>query len=77
VPWAPAQYMKFSDHRLRPALDLLNRIDVANPAEIYDLGAGAGNVTRLLRERWPHARVTGVDASQEMDKAALAAPGIV
>jgi trans-aconitate 2-methyltransferase len=56
----------------------LNRIDVADPAEVYDLGAGAGNVTRLLRERWPNARVTGVDESQEMlAKAAAGSPEIV
>ncbi len=77
MAWDPAQYMKFADHRLRPAVDLLNRID-AEPAEIYDLGAGAGNVTRLLKERWPSARVTGVDASREMlAKAAAGAPDIV
>lgn len=78
MPWDPAQYLKFADHRLRPAVDLLNRIDVANPAEGYDLGAGAGNVTRLLKERWPKARITGVDESQEMlVKAAIGAPEIV
>jgi trans-aconitate 2-methyltransferase len=77
VPWDPAQYLKFADHRLRPAIDLLNRIDVADPADVYDLGAGAGNVTRLIRQRWPGARVTGVDASREMlAKAAAAAPDI-
>jgi len=77
VPWDPAQYLKFSDHRLRPAVDLLNRIDVTHPARVYDLGAGAGNVTRLLKERWPQARVTGVDDSREMlEKAAVAAPDI-
>jgi trans-aconitate 2-methyltransferase len=78
VPWDPVQYLKFAGHRLRPAVDLLNRIDVADPAEVYDLGAGAGNVTRLLKERWPNARITGVDESQEMlAKAAAAAPEIV
>lgn len=66
MPWDPAQYLRFADHRLRPAIDLLNRIDVANPAHIYDLGAGTGNVTRLLKSRWPEARVTGVDESEEM-----------
>jgi trans-aconitate 2-methyltransferase len=77
VPWDPAQYLKFADHRLRPAIDLLNRIDLTDPGEVFDLGAGAGNVTKLLKARWPSARVTGVDASQEMlDKAAAAAPDI-
>jgi trans-aconitate 2-methyltransferase len=77
VAWDPAQYLKFADQRLRPAIDLLNRIDVTDPAEIVDLGAGAGNVTRMLKDRWPGARVTGVDDSQEMlDKAAAVAPEI-
>ena len=66
MAWDPAQYLKFADHRLRPAIDLLHRIDVAEPAEVVDLGAGAGNVTRLLKLRWPGARITGVDVSQEM-----------
>ncbi len=75
--WDPAQYLKFADHRLRPAVDLIGRIDLASPATVYDLGAGAGNVTRLLKQRWPAARVTGVDASQEMlAKAAVAAPDL-
>src|SRR5262249_29735226 len=77
MPWDPAQYLKFAGHRLRPAIDLLNRVDVADPTEVYDLGAGAGNVTRLLKARWPNARVTGVDESREMlEKARAAAPGI-
>ena len=66
MPWDPAQYLKFADQRLRPAVELLNRIDIANPSTIYDLGAGAGNVTRLLKRRLPQARVTGVDQSREM-----------
>ncbi len=78
MPWDPAQYLKFGDHRLRPAIDLLNRIDAAAPREVYDLGAGAGNVTRLLKMRWPDARATGVEYSREMlAKAAAVAPEIV
>jgi trans-aconitate 2-methyltransferase len=77
MAWDPTQYLKFADHRLRPAIDLLNRIDVAEPGEVVDLGAGAGNVTRLIKMRWPSARVTGVDTSPEMlAKAAAAAPEI-
>ena len=45
MAWDPAQYLKFADQRLRPAIDLLNRIDVDDPADIVDLGAGVGNVT--------------------------------
>ena len=77
VAWDPAQYLKFADHRLRPAIDLLNRIALDDPGDVYDLGAGAGNVTRLIKERWPGARVTGVDDSATMlAKATATAPGI-
>ncbi|HKW93299.1 MAG TPA: methyltransferase domain-containing protein [Methylomirabilota bacterium] len=77
MAWDPAQYLKFADQRLRPAIDLLNRIDLEQPAEVYDLGAGAGNVTRLIKERWPQARVTGVDDSESMlAKAAATAPAL-
>ena len=57
MPWDPAQYLKFAGPRLRPALDLLQRIDIEAPASVYDLGAGAGNVTRLIAARWPEARI--------------------
>jgi trans-aconitate 2-methyltransferase len=63
--WEPGQYLKFAGHRLRPAIDLLNRID-AEPRTIVDLGAGTGHVTCLLQKRWPGARITGVDSSPEM-----------
>ncbi len=77
MAWDPAQYLKFAGPRLRPAVDLLQRIDVAAPAVVYDLGAGAGNVTRLIAARWPAARVVGVDGSAEMlAKAAAENPGI-
>jgi trans-aconitate 2-methyltransferase len=71
--WDPAKYLEFAGHRLRPALDLLARVPAAAPAIVHDLGCGAGNVTRLLRERWPDAAVTGVDGSAAMLAAARAA----
>jgi trans-aconitate 2-methyltransferase len=75
--WDPQQYLKFADLRLRPALDLLARIPAAEPGAVFDLGCGAGNVTKLLAERWPKARVTGVDSSMAMlEKARVAAPRI-
>jgi trans-aconitate 2-methyltransferase len=64
--WDPSQYLKFTDHRLRPALDLMARIALEAPRSIYDLGCGPGNITRLLSERWPGAAVTGVDSSADM-----------
>lgn len=75
--WNPQQYLRFADQRRRPALDLLARIGLGSPARVYDLGCGAGNVTRILAERWPQARVTGVDSSAAMlDRARAEAPGI-
>ena len=77
MPWDPSQYLKFADHRLRPAVDLLNRVDLDSPSVVYDLGAGAGNVTELLANRWPKARIVGVDDSEEMlQEAAKRAPNI-
>lgn len=77
MPWNPEQYLAFGDLRLRPALDLLGRIPLENPARVVDLGCGPGNVTGLLAGRWPGARVTGVDSSPDMlAKAAAGQPGI-
>lgn len=64
--WDPGQYLKFADHRLRPAIDLLARVPLENCRTAWDLGCGAGNVTALLKVRWPAAAVTGVDSSAEM-----------
>ncbi len=73
MAWDPAQYLKYSGERLRPAVDLLARGASANPRTIVDLGCGAGNVTRLLSERWPEARVVGIDNSPAMLAKARAA----
>ncbi len=64
--WDPGQYLKFADHRLRPALDLMGRIPLERPQVIYDLGCGSGNVTRLLAGRWSQANIIGMDNSPDM-----------
>jgi trans-aconitate 2-methyltransferase len=64
--WNPLEYLKFAGYRLRPALDLLAPISLDSPRAVYDLGCGPGNITRLLKERWPGAAVTGVDSPSEM-----------
>ena len=66
MTWNPEQQLKFAEPRLRPAVDLLTSIDAANPARVFDLGCGAGNVRRLLKARWPDAQTTGVDDSEAM-----------
>ncbi len=74
--WDPALYLKFTDHRLRPALDLMARVPLPTADTVYDLGCGPGNVTKVLAERWPAARLTGVDSSPEMLAKARAIAGI-
>lgn len=69
--WDANLYLKFADYRTRPALDLMGRLDPANGARaghaIYDLGCGAGNITRILAERFPHCpSIVGIDSSDEM-----------
>ena len=73
MSWDPGQYLKYANERLRPALDLMARVPLAAPRQIVDLGCGAGNVTRILAERWPEAAVTGIDSSASMLAAAHAA----
>lgn len=75
--WDPDQYLKFADHRLRPALELLGRVPLAEPRTVYDLGCGAGELTRMLADKWPEASITGVDSSQEMLKTASSTPSRV
>ncbi|MFF4491099.1 trans-aconitate 2-methyltransferase [Streptomyces sp. NPDC001544] len=70
--WDPAQYLRHAGHRARPFADLLARVPglPGEPPRIADLGCGPGNVTAVLAERWPAARITGYDNSPEMlDKA--------
>jgi trans-aconitate 2-methyltransferase len=64
--WSPAQYERFRDERKRPFFELLDRVDVAAPAHVADLGCGTGDLTLALAERWPAARVSGVDSSEAM-----------
>jgi len=73
--WDPGQYLRFEDERLRPALDLLARVPLERPARIVDLGCGAGNVSAIIKRRFPDAEVLGVDGSAAMlEKARAAAP---
>ncbi|WP_122816380.1 trans-aconitate 2-methyltransferase [Nocardioides pantholopis] len=64
--WDPERYLTYADERGRPFVDLLARVGAARPLRVADLGCGPGNLTVLLRERWPEAAITGLDASPEM-----------
>lgn len=73
--WDPAQYLRFGNERLRPALDLLAQIPLETAAHVVDLGCGPGNVTPLLKHRFRGADVLGIDGSPDMlAKARAAAP---
>jgi trans-aconitate 2-methyltransferase len=73
--WDPGQYLRFEGERLRPALDLLARVPLERPTRIVDLGCGAGNVSAILKRRFPQADVLGVDGSAAMlEKARASAP---
>jgi trans-aconitate 2-methyltransferase len=75
--WDPNRYERFSDHRLRPALELLDRVPLSDPGLIYDLGCGTGDVTRIIANRWPDATVIGVDNSPEMLAKAKTLPAAI
>lgn len=69
--WNAKTYSQFLDLRTRPARDLLSVIPHSfQPKTVYDLGCGPGNSTILLKNRWPHANITGLDSSQDMLKEA-------
>jgi trans-aconitate 2-methyltransferase len=68
--WDADLYLRFSSERTRPSVDLTARIEISEPERIIDLGCGPGNSTAILRQRWPKARVSGLDSSPEMIAAA-------
>ncbi|GIG20582.1 trans-aconitate 2-methyltransferase [Cellulomonas chitinilytica] len=68
--WDPHQYALFGTHRGRPFADLLARVDAPAPALVVDLGCGDGPLTLGLAQRWPDARVVGIDSSPQMLAAA-------
>ncbi|MBF4161644.1 methyltransferase domain-containing protein [Nocardioides acrostichi] len=70
--WDPAHYLTYADERGRPFVELLTRVRAESPVDVVDLGCGPGNLTALLAQRWPAARVRGLDASPEMIAAAHA-----
>lgn len=68
--WDPNLYLKFSDYRTQPSIDLVSRIGTLEPRDIIDLGCGAGNSTSVIQGRWPSSKVTGIDSSEAMVQAA-------
>ncbi len=75
--WDPDRYLTYADERGRPFVELISRIGAVEPETVVDLGCGPGNLTAMLVERWPSARVRGLDSSAEMiDKARATTPAV-
>ena len=57
--WEPRRYLALADERGRPFVDLLARVELADPGprDVVDLGCGPGNLTALLAARWPQAEL--------------------
>ena len=68
--WDPKLYAQFEAQRQRPSEDLLARIPRGPRARVVDLGCGSGISTQALRHKYPLARLSGIDNSQDMLKAA-------
>lgn len=72
--WNPSLYLHFAAERSRPAVELLARVPLENVEYVADLGCGPGNSTALLQQRWPAARITGIDSSPAMIAEARSVP---
>jgi trans-aconitate 2-methyltransferase len=64
--WNPELYLTFNRERIQPSIDLVTRIHADNPKTIIDIGCGPGNSTQILAERWPKAKIVGIDNSPSM-----------
>ncbi len=68
--WDPEQYAAFADHRSRPFADLVARVLALDPRMqpglVVDLGCGDGPLTLGLADRFPGARIVGLDSSEAM-----------
>lgn len=70
MTWSARQYSNFEEERTRPVRDLVAAIPAREVGVAIDLGCGPGNSTEVLADRFPQARVTGLDSSEDMLAAA-------
>lgn len=66
MTWSAKQYTMFEQQRTRPVRDLVAAIPNTEVRTAVDLGCGPGNSTEVLAQRFPHARITGMDSSDDM-----------
>ena len=64
--WNPNEYLRFKTERTQPSIDLVSRINRANPKSIIDIGCGPGNSAQILKKRWSKSHITGLDNSPAM-----------
>lgn len=77
MTWSAKKYSTFEQERTRPVRDLVAAIPTQQVRHAIDLGCGPGNSTEVLAARFPQARVSGVDSSEDMVAAArLRLPGL-
>jgi trans-aconitate 2-methyltransferase len=76
--WSATQYLKYSNERTRAVHDLVAQITPLLPPSthptprIYDLGCGPGNSTKVLKDAFLGAKITGMDSSPDMLEKATA-----
>lgn len=59
-------YDSYSTIQNFSAQELINQISSNGFKNILDIGCGTGNFTRLLKNKFPQAKITAIDLSKEM-----------
>lgn len=59
-------YDTYATVQNRAALKLIEKLKSGSAGKVLDIGCGTGNYTRLLREKFPDARIKALDISKEM-----------
>lgn len=66
MKWQPQQYNAFRQERFTPVNDLLAALPDNNFTNIFDLGCGAGAAIAPLHDRFPKAKISGIDSDEAM-----------